>query len=73
MKLFKASLGISIALFYLGCFYSRNKSFVVTLSGFHFLNVLLFFSFFKTTFFIEVQLFHNTVLGSGVQESEFFF
>ena len=72
MKLFKASIGISIAVFYLGCFYSRNKSFVVTLCLF-FTFLMFYFLFFFNCIFVEVQLFYKTVLDSGIQESEFFF
>ena len=42
------------------------------MSVFHFPNVLLFFFFFNCIF-VEVQLFYNAVLDSGVQEGEFFF
>ena len=73
MKLFKASIGISIAVFYLGCFYSRNKSFVVTLCLFFTFLMFYFLFFFLNCIFVEVQLFYKTVLDSGIQESEFFF
>ena len=61
MKLFKASIGISIAVFYLGCFYSRNKSFVVTLCLFFTFLMFYFLFFFKLHFCWSTVVLQNCV------------
>ena len=56
MKLFKVSIRIANALFYLGCFYSRNQSFVVTLY------LVFTFLMFYFSFFFKLYFYWSTVV-----------